>query len=68
VMDIPSMPSNVLEALKKGGIKTAREVYEMDTTDLVEIKGIGIKRVEKLKEILEEVLKKDESEGDKSDE
>lgn len=68
VMDIPGIPSNVLEALKKGGIKTAREVYEMDTTDLVEIKGIGIKRVEKLKEVLEEVLKKDESEGNKSDE
>ena len=68
VMDIPNMPKNVLEALKKAGVKNAREVYEMDINDMVEIKGIGIKRAEKLKEILKEVLEKDESEGNKGNE
>jgi len=68
IMDIPDMPKNVLEALKKAGLKNAREVYEMDINDMVEIKGIGIKRAEKLKKILKEVLEKDEGEGNKSDE
>jgi small subunit ribosomal protein S3 len=68
VTEIPEVPANVLEALRKAGIRTAREVYEMDSTDLVEIKGIGLKRVEKLKEVLEEVLKQHEGEGDKSNE
>ncbi|RLF46879.1 MAG: 30S ribosomal protein S3 [Thermoplasmata archaeon] len=68
VMDIPGIPSNVLTAIKKAGIKNAREVYEMDITDLIEIKGIGIKRAEKLKEVLKEVLEKNEDEGDKSNE
>lgn len=58
----------VLEELKKAGIKNARELYEMDITDLIEIKGIGIKRAEKLKEMLKEVLEKDESERVKSNE
>ncbi len=68
VTKIPGIPSNVLTALHKAGIKNAREVYEMDINDLIEIKGIGIKRAEKLKEVLKEVLEKDEGEGDKSDE
>lgn len=58
----------VLGELKKAGIKNARELYEMDITDLIEIKGIGIKRAEKLKEMLKEVLEKDESERVKSNE
>ncbi|KAA0001924.1 MAG: 30S ribosomal protein S3 [Thermoplasmata archaeon] len=58
----------ILEELKKAGIKNARQIYEMDTNDLIEIKGIGIKRAEKLKEMVKEVLKKYESKGDKSDE
>ncbi|MCD6222845.1 MAG: 30S ribosomal protein S3 [Thermoplasmata archaeon] len=58
----------VLEELKKAGIKNARQLYEMDINDMIEIKGIGIKRAEKLKEMVKEVLKKYESEGDKSDE
>lgn len=66
--DIPGIAKNILEELKKAGIKNARELYEMDLTDMVEIKGIGIKRAEKLKEILKEVLEKDESEGDKRNE
>ncbi|HEC87689.1 MAG TPA: 30S ribosomal protein S3 [Thermoplasmata archaeon] len=68
VMDIPNMPSNILEALKKADVKNAREAYEMDVNDLIAIKGIGIKRAEKLKEVLKEVLEKNESEGDKSNE
>lgn len=68
VMDIPNMPSNVLEAIKKAGIKNAREVYEMAVDDLIEIKGLGIKRVEKLKEILNEVLKQNEDKGNKKNE
>ncbi len=68
VMDIPGIPSNVLTAIKKAGVKNARELYEMDINDLVEIKGIGIKRAEKLKEVLKEVLEKNESEGNKSNE
>ena len=40
----------------------------MDITDLVEVKGIGIKRAEKLKEIIKEVLKKDEGKGNKVNE
>ncbi len=58
----------ILEELKKAGIKNARQIYEMDTNDLIEIKGIGIKRAEKLKEMVKEVLKKYESEGDKGNE
>ena len=58
----------VLGELKKAGIKNARELYEMDITDLIEIKGIGIKRAEKLKKMLKEVLEKDESERVKSNE
>ena len=58
----------VLEELKKAGIKNARQLYEMDINDMIEIKGIGIKRAEKLKEMVKEVLKKYESEGDKSNE
>jgi len=58
----------VLEELKKAGIKNARQLYEMDINDMIEIKGIGIKRAEKLKEMVKEVLKKYESERDKSDE
>lgn len=68
VMDIEGVPANVLEALKKANIKTAREVYEMDINDLVEIKGIGTKRVEKLKEILNEVVKQNENKGNKNNE
>ncbi|HHF55547.1 MAG TPA: 30S ribosomal protein S3 [Thermoplasmatales archaeon] len=68
VMDIPGIPSNVLTAIKKAGVKNARELYEMDINDLVEIKGIGIKRAEKLKEVLKEVLEKNESEGNKGNE
>ncbi|HEC77439.1 MAG TPA: 30S ribosomal protein S3 [Thermoplasmatales archaeon] len=68
VMDIPNMPSNILEALKKADVKNAREAYEMDVNDLIAIKGIGIKRAEKLKEVLKEVLEKNESEGDKGNE
>ncbi|MCD6512268.1 MAG: 30S ribosomal protein S3 [Thermoplasmata archaeon] len=68
IMDIPGIAKNVLEEVKKAGIKNARELYEMDLTDMVEIKGIGMKRAEKLKEILKEVLEKNESEGDKRDE
>jgi len=68
VMDIPNMPSNILEALKEADVKNAREVYEMDINDLITIKGIGIKRAEKLKEVLKEVLEKNEGEGDKGNE
>ncbi|MCD6448559.1 MAG: 30S ribosomal protein S3 [Thermoplasmata archaeon] len=68
VMDIPGIPSNVLTAIKKAGVKNARELYEMDINDLIEIKGIGIKRAEKLKEVLKEVLEKNESEGNKGNE
>lgn len=68
VMDIPNIPSNILEALKKADVKNAREAYEMDINDLITIKGIGIKRAEKLKEVLKEVLEKNEGEGDKSNE
>ena len=58
----------VLEELKKAGIKNARQIYEMDVNDMIEIKGIGIKRAEKLKEMVKEVLKEYESKGDKSNE
>ena len=63
-----SLNKLVLEELKKAGIKNARQIYEMDINDMIEIKGIGIKRAEKLKEMVKEVLKKYESEGDKSNE
>jgi len=68
VLDLPNMNKNILEEIDKAGIKNARQLYEVDINDLIEIKGIGIKRAEKLKEILKEVLKKDESKGDKSNE
>jgi small subunit ribosomal protein S3 len=68
IMDIPDIPSNVLTSLKKANIKNAREVYEMDNNDLIEIKGLGIKRVEKLKKVLKEVLKKNENKGNKNNE
>ena len=67
-IDELSLNKLVLEELKKAGIKNARQIYEMDINDMIEIKGIGIKRAEKLKEMVKEVLKKYESEGDKSDE
>lgn len=68
VMQIPNIPSNVLSIIKKAGIKNARELYEMDINDLIEIKGIGIKRAEKLRAAIEEVLKEYESSGNKSNE
>ncbi|MBC7081561.1 MAG: 30S ribosomal protein S3 [Thermoplasmatales archaeon] len=68
IMDLPEIPSNVVASLKKAGIKNARELYEMDINDLIEIKGIGIKRAERIKEILKEVLKKNEGEGNKENE
>jgi len=67
-IDELSLNKLVLEELKKAGIKNARQIYEMDINDMIEIKGIGIKRAEKLKEMVKEVLKKYESEGDKSNE
>jgi len=51
----------IIEELKKAGIKDACQIYEMDINDLVEIKGIGIKRAEKLKEMVKEVLKEYEN-------
>ncbi len=68
VMELKGIPSNILKALKKAGVKNAREIYEMDINDLIEIKGIGIKRAEKLKEIVKEVLERNESEGNKGNE
>ena len=68
VMQIPNIPSNVLNIIKKAGIKNARELYEMDINDLIEIKGIGIKRAEKLRAAIEEVLKEYESSGNKGNE
>ncbi|MCD6473885.1 MAG: 30S ribosomal protein S3, partial [Thermoplasmata archaeon] len=65
-IDELSLNKLALEELKKAGIKNARQIYEMDINDMIEIKGIGIKRAEKLKEMVKEVLKKYESEGDKS--
>ncbi|KAA0000571.1 MAG: 30S ribosomal protein S3 [Thermoplasmata archaeon] len=68
VGDIPGIPSNVVSAIKKAGVKNARELYEMEIDDLVEIKGIGIKRAEQLKEAIKEVLKRNESEGNQGNE
>ncbi|MEM1513639.1 MAG: 30S ribosomal protein S3 [Candidatus Thermoplasmatota archaeon] len=68
IMNLPEIPSNVIASLKKAGIKNARELYEMDINDLIEVKGIGIKRAERIKEILKEVLEKDEGEGNKENE
>ncbi len=68
VMDLPGIPSNILNALKKAGVRNAREIYEMDVNDLIEIKGIGIKRAEKLKEVVKEVLERNEGEGNKGNE
>ncbi|MBC7128676.1 MAG: 30S ribosomal protein S3 [Thermoplasmatales archaeon] len=68
IMNLPEIPSNVIASLKKSGIRNARELYEMDINDLIEIKGIGIKRAERIKEILKEVLEKDEGERNKENE
>ena len=68
VGDIPGIPSNVVSAIKKAGVKNARELYEMEIDDLVEIKGIGRKRAEQLKEAIKEVLKRNESEGNQGNE
>jgi len=68
IMNLPEIPSNVVASLKKSGIRNARELYEMDINDLIEIKGIGIKRAERIKEILKEVLEKDEGERNKENE
>ncbi len=57
IEDIPEIGASLASKLKKAGIKTARELYEIALDDLLEIKGIGIKTAEKLKEAVKEAVK-----------
>ncbi len=57
IEDIPEIGASLASKLNKAGIKTARELYEIALDDLLEIKGIGIKTAEKLKEAVKEAVK-----------
>lgn len=57
VAEVPGIGSSVAAKLKKAGIKTARELHEIALDDLLEIKGIGIKTAEKIKEAVKEAVK-----------
>ncbi len=55
--ELPGVGKSMIKALNKVGVKGVRELYEMSMNDLVEIKGIGIKKAEKLKEAVEKAVK-----------
>ncbi|MFH1101324.1 MAG: 30S ribosomal protein S3 [Methanobacteriota archaeon] len=58
ITDIQGIGPSVVKKLKKAGVKSLEELYEMDTIELMSINGIGKKTAEtiikKLKKVLEE--------------
>ncbi|RLF63783.1 MAG: 30S ribosomal protein S3 [Thermoplasmata archaeon] len=55
--ELPGLGESMIKKLKKAGIKDVKELYEMSVEDMVGIKGIGIKKAEKLKEAIEKAVK-----------
>ncbi|MEA2053629.1 MAG: 30S ribosomal protein S3 [Candidatus Thermoplasmatota archaeon] len=55
--DLPGIGESMMKQLKKAGVKDIKELYEMSVEDLVGIKGIGIKKAEKLKAAVEKAVK-----------
>jgi len=55
--ELPGLGESMIKKLKKAGIKDVKELYEMSVDDMVGIKGIGIKKAEKLKEAIEKAVK-----------
>jgi len=55
--ELPGLGESIIKKLKKAGIKDVKELYEMSVDDMVGIKGIGIKKAEKLKEAIEKAVK-----------
>jgi len=50
--------------LYEAGYKTVQQVAEADPEDLIRIKGIGKKNVEKIQDSAEELLEESDSEPD----
>ncbi len=57
IAEIPSIGASIVAKLKKADIVTAKDLHEIAVDDLLEIKGVGIKTAEKLKEALEKAVK-----------
>ncbi|HHH78060.1 MAG TPA: 30S ribosomal protein S3 [Thermoplasmatales archaeon] len=55
--ELPGVGESMIKKLKKAGVVEVKELYEMSIDDLVSIKGIGIKKAEKLKETIEKAVK-----------
>ncbi len=55
--ELPGVGESMIKKLKKAGINEVKELYEMSVDDMVGIKGIGIKKAEKLKEAVEKAVK-----------
>lgn len=55
--ELPGVGESMIKKLKKAGITEVKELYETSIDDLVSIKGMGIKKAEKLKETIEKMVK-----------
>ena len=55
--DIEGIGDSMIKHLKKAGINDVRELYEMNTDDLIGIKGIGVTKAQQLKKSIEKAVK-----------
>ena len=55
--DIEGIGESMIKRLKKAGISDVRELYEMNTDDLIGIKGIGVTKAKQLKKSIEKAVK-----------
>jgi len=61
---IDGVSTELAEMLYEAGYKTVQQVAEADPEDLIRIKGIGRKNVEKIQDSAEELLEESDSEPD----
>jgi len=61
---IDGVSTELAEMLYEAGYKTVQQVAEADPEDLIRIKGIGKKNVEKIQDSAEELLEESDSEPD----
>jgi small subunit ribosomal protein S3 len=55
--DIEGIGDSMIKRLKKVGIMDVRELYEMNTDDLIGVKGIGVTKAKQLKKAIEKAVK-----------
>jgi len=56
--DIDGIGPSMVKQLKKAGVRDVRELYEMNTEDIIAIKGIGVTKAKQLKEAIEKAVRK----------